>query len=996
MMNASNVKFSGSKRAPQSDFRVGTAQEAIVSQVKSDGTKRIGTWNVRTLLKDGKIENLKIEMEKMKLDILGISEMRWASTGDFWTDEFRVIYSGSEEGPTGRNGVGIVLTKKMGLRVTGYVQHSDRIILVKMDTKPNSTVIIQVYMPTTNAVDEEIERMYEDLNNLIDQTKAEDNLIVMGDMNATVGEEREGTIVGQYGLGDRNERGRRLIEFCARNKLVISNTHFKHHKRRRYTWKAPGDVRRAQIDYIMVRERFKNQVKNSRSYPSADIESDHNLVIMHCELKYKKLTKRKPKPIDMSMLKDPIKRREYTRKTDSIAETSNENLSNTIEDQWTEMKKGILDAAETVLKKDNTIERRKPWISEEVLELIHERRKYKTISDEEGQRTYRRLRNEINRKCKRDKELNDICEEINNELNADNLDKAYGMVKQFFGEAKKKSSGIQNEIGQLVYEEKEIAKRWKEYLEKLYGDSNMNENTLETEDQTDENNKGEDITIEEFVKAMSEMKSRKAPGLDEVPAELLTNCGEKAKAMMYKIITNIYETGIVPSDFTKCLIIPIPKKARAQTCDQYRTLSLTSHASKILTRIILRRIETLIDNSLTDDQFGFRRGIGTREAILTLRQVIEKRNRKGIATFMSFVDLEKAFDNVNWDLMFELLKRIGISFRDRRIIHSLYKNEVGVIRCGDTEEEAVIKKGVRQGCSLSPYLFNLYVQEAINKIREECQVGIDIEAEITEKVDMLRFADDIAIVTDNENDLQNILHTMNNLMKNQFNMKINKKKTKILICSRMEEDRQRTLSIKLEDEILQQVTEYKYLGSLITNDGTSRKEIISRIGQAKCAFNKKKELFTSRSIDLNLRKRLIKTYVWSVALYGSETWTIAKAEQNRLMAFEMWCWRKMQKISWIEHMTNEEVLRRAGEQRSFMKSLKKRRAKLIGHILRHNSLLARVIEGKIEGSNTQGRPPLGYLEQIMKDVNVPTYRELKRKAGNREEWRDAANQPNGC
>uniref|UniRef100_A0A8D8LAV6 Uncharacterized protein n=1 Tax=Cacopsylla melanoneura TaxID=428564 RepID=A0A8D8LAV6_9HEMI len=121
---------------------------------------------------------------------------------------------------------------------------------------------------------------------------------------------------------------------------------------------------------------------------------------------------------------------------------------------------------------------------------------------------------------------------------------------------------------------------------------------------------------------------------------------------------------------------------------------------------------------------------------------------------------------------------------------------------------------------------------------------------------------------------------------------------------------------------------------------------------------------------------------------NSETWTIAKAEQNRLMAFEMWCWRRMQKISWIEHMTNEEVLRRAGEQRSFMKSLKKR----IGDILRHNSLLARVIEG----SNTKGRPPLGYLEQIMKDVNVPTYRELKRKAGNREEWRDAANQPNDC
>uniref|UniRef100_A0A8D9E0I0 Reverse transcriptase domain-containing protein n=1 Tax=Cacopsylla melanoneura TaxID=428564 RepID=A0A8D9E0I0_9HEMI len=93
---------------------------------------------------------------------------------------------------------------------------------------------------------------------------------------------------------------------------------------------------------------------------------------------------------------------------------------------------------------------------------------------------------------------------------------------------------------------------------------------------------------------------------------------------------------------------------------------------------------------------------------------------------------------------------------------------------------------------------------------------------------MLRFADDIAIVTDNENDLQNILHTMINLMTTQFNIKINKKETKILICSRMEEDRQRTLSIKLEileDDILQQVTEYKYLGGLITNEIKTMKKL---------------------------------------------------------------------------------------------------------------------------------------------------------------------------
>jgi len=95
-------------------------------------------------------------------------------------------------------------------------------------------------------------------------------------------------------------------------------------------------------------------------------------------------------------------------------------------------------------------------------------------------------------------------------------------------------------------------------------------------------------------------------------------------------------------------------------------------------------------------------------------------------------------------------------------------------------------------------------------------------------------------------------------------------------------------------------------------------------------------------------------------------------------------------------MTNEEVFTRAEERRCFMKSLKKRRIKLIGHTLRHNSSLNRIMEGVLEGKNVVGRPPLDYLQQIMRNVNVPHYRQMKRKAENREERRVATNQSLGC
>src|SRR5215470_11221874 len=117
---------------------------------------------------------------------------------------------------------------------------------------------------------------------------------------------------------------------------------------------------------------------------------------------------------------------------------------------------------------------------------------------------------------------------------------------------------------------------------------------------------------------------------------------------------------------------------------------------------------------------------------------------------------------------------------------------------------------------------------------------------------------------------------------------------------------------------------------------------------AKAAFNKKKTLFTSK-LDLNSRKKLVKCYIWNIALYGAETWTLRKVDQKYVESFEMWCWRRMEKISWADRVRKEEVLHRVKEERNILHTIKRRKANWIGHILRRNYLLKHVIEGKIEG-----------------------------------------------
>jgi hypothetical protein len=127
---------------------------------------------------------------------------------------------------------------------------------------------------------------------------------------------------------------------------------------------------------------------------------------------------------------------------------------------------------------------------------------------------------------------------------------------------------------------------------------------------------------------------------------------------------------------------------------------------------------------------------------------------------------------------------------------------------------------------------------------------------------------------------------------------------------------------------------------------------------AKATFNKKRTLFTS-TLDLELRKKLVKCYIFSIALYGAETWTLRAVDQKHLESFEMWCWRRMEKIIWIDHMRNEDVLLRVKEQRNILHEIRKWKANWIDHILCRNCLLQQVTEGKIQGgievTERQGR-----------------------------------------
>ena len=160
-----------------------------------------------------------------------------------------------------------------------------------MTCKPFNITVIQVYAPTSNAEEAEVEQFYEDLQDLLELTPKKDVLFIIGDWNAKVGSQEAPGVTGKFVPGVWNEAGQRLIEFCQENALVIANTLFQQHKRRLYTWTSPDRKHRNQIDYILCSQRWRSSIQSAKTRPGADCGSDHDLLIAKFRLKLKKAGK---------------------------------------------------------------------------------------------------------------------------------------------------------------------------------------------------------------------------------------------------------------------------------------------------------------------------------------------------------------------------------------------------------------------------------------------------------------------------------------------------------------------------------------------------------------------------------------------------------------------------------------------------------------------------------------------------------------------------------
>ena len=306
------------------------------------------------------------------------------------------------------------------------------------------------------------------------------------------------------------------------------------------------------------------------------------------------------------------------------------------------------------------------------------------------------------------------------------IDKMYSKVKDLTWKKKEqKSSSIQNKQGVLLKEPDEINERWKEYIEELYNkDEKPSEIEMERESEVEQDQLGPTVMGSEILQAIKDLKNGKAEGEDEIPAELLKILSEEGERHLVEICKDIYNTGTWPADFLRSTIVPLQKKPNAQRCEDHRTISLISHASKVLLRVLNTRMRARTTDYIGWDQFGFRKGVGTREAMAIMRIMAERNIEHNQKVYVCFVDYEKAFDRVDWKKLMEILKSLGVDWKERRLITSLYMGQTATVRTTHgMAGPCIIGRGVRQGCLLSPLLFNIYAEAMMKEAMEEVDEG---------------------------------------------------------------------------------------------------------------------------------------------------------------------------------------------------------------------------------------------------------------------------------
>ena len=699
-------------------------------------------------------------------------------------------------------------------------------------------------------------------------------------------------------------------------------------------------------------------------------------MIAQIKIRLRKLKKPAGRKLyNLECLADPVKKIEFE------AELKNRFKVLEKTDNLEELNAGLCDGMIKATEKVvgvRKFKKKKDWLSEETLKLVELKSAANNLSD---RTEFKRLKAIVQREARKDKDKHweEKCNTIN-DLFKKNSNNTMNEIKKLTKHRTNKPDSVKDKNGKILHEKQDICNRWKEYISELYSETSHPDVSLNST--VDHSELEPDILIDEVREAIKNLKNKKAPGEDGVVSEMLKASGETGVNLMHRICCLIWKERKWPASWKKSVMVTLHKKGDTAECGNYRTLSLISNASKVLLGIIIKRIERRYESELSEKQLGFRRGVGTREGIFNLQQIAEKYLENNKPIFALFIDYSKAFDSVRHTELWRVLSELGFPSHIIELMKSLYSESTAVVRLSSgTTDKIEMRKGVRQGCPISPPMFNLYTEKIMRDSADRCDIGLTVSGK---RVNNLRYADDTVLLAETEQDLERLLHEVNRSGE-EFGLKLNVGKTKAMVISKTAE----TCTIKINDKQIECVDRFVYLGGVVTRSGGTDENIKTRIGIAKSKFAEFDTIWKDDNITMRLKIKMLESVIWPVALYSCETWTLRKEDERRIEAFEMWGLRKILRVSWFQHISNEEVLRRTRRARRLLGLVKTRKLRFFGHVVRSEGLQRDLMDGYVDGKRGRGRPRKKWMDDVREwtGFGSGSGAALLEAARDRVEWR---------
>ena len=323
--------------------------------------------------------------------------------------------------------------------------------------------------------------------------------------------------------------------------------------------------------------------------------------------------------------------------------------------------------------------------------------------------------------------------------------------------------------------------------------------------------------------------------------------------VLHSICLQIWKTQQWPQDWKRSVFIPIPKKGSAKECSNYGTIALISHARKVMLKILQARLQQYMNCELTDVQAGFRKGRGTRDQVANICWIIKKAREFQKNIYFCFIDYAKAFECVDHNKLWKILKEMEIPVHQTCLLRNLYAGQEATVRIGHgTTDWIQIRKGVLQGCILSPCLFNLYAECILrNAGLDEAQAGIKIAGR---NINNLKYADNTTLMAQNE-ELKSLLMKVKEDSE-KVGLKLNIQKPKIMASCPI-------TSWQIDGET---VADFIFGSFRITADGDYSHEIKRYLLLGRKVMTNLDNILKRRDITLPTKIHLVKAMVFPVVI----------------------------------------------------------------------------------------------------------------------------------